>query len=153
MNLRPIGVVSCPVVEAIDTGWGGVVSTIRLLPEYVGALQGIDAFSHAVIVFLMHEASFDPGRQLARRPRDREDMPLLGCFAQRARHRPNPIGVSTVRIESVARDALTVRGLDAIDGTPVLDIKPHMAVFDVPQASVEPEWVARLMEGRVCESA
>lgn len=74
-------------------------------------------------------------------------MPDLGIFSQRARHRPNPIGVTTVEIEGVGRDTLRVRGLDAIDGTPVLDVKPHFPVFDAPTGARVPEWVGRLMVG------
>jgi len=74
-------------------------------------------------------------------------MPRLGIFAQRARHRPNPIGVTTVTIERVQDGVLTVRGLDAIDGTPVLDVKPHVPVYDAPTRPRVPEWIDRLMAG------
>jgi tRNA-Thr(GGU) m(6)t(6)A37 methyltransferase TsaA len=88
---------------------------------------------------------FDAARDLVRRPQGRADMPKLGIFAQRAKHRPNPIGVTTVELVKVEDNVLTVRGLDAIDGTPVLDIKPYFPVFDrVDEANV-PEWVNRLM--------
>ncbi len=147
VEFRVIGKIASPIKEAVDSDWGDVVSTIRLFPEFAEGLRGLESFSHAVVLFLMHEAAFDPSKHLVRRPRDQEDMPLLGIFAQRARHRPNPIGVSTVRIEAVGKDSLTVRGLDAIDSTPVLDIKPHIAVFDSPAGGVEPEWVSRLMRG------
>ncbi len=147
VEFRVIGKIASPIKEAVDSDWGDVVSTIRLFPEFAEGLRGLESFSHAVVLFLMHGAAFEPSKHLVRRPRDQEDMPLLGIFAQRARHRPNPIGVSTVRIEAVGKDSLTVRGLDAIDGTPVLDIKPHIAVFDSPAGGVEPEWVSRLMRG------
>ena len=147
MALDPIGFVRNEVTEARDEDWGGVVSELRLLPQYAGGLQGLDGFSHAVIVFLMHHAVFQSEAHLQRRPRDRDDMPLLGIFAQRARHRPNPIGTTTVRIESVTGSSLFVRGLDAIDGTPVLDIKPHVPVFDAPEAPTVPGWMGRLMRG------
>ena len=74
-------------------------------------------------------------------------MPVVGIFAQRARHRPNPIGVTTVAIDRLAGDSVYVRGLDAIDGTPVLDVKPHVRAFDSPLEPTEPEWMGRLMEG------
>jgi tRNA-Thr(GGU) m(6)t(6)A37 methyltransferase TsaA len=147
MNLEPIGVVKNGTTEAGDAAWGEIVSEVELRPELAGGLQGLDSFSHAVVVFLMHEARFDPAQHLQRRPRDRGDMPLLGAFAQRAKHRPNPIGVTTVRIERVAGRSLFVRGLDAVDGTPVLDLKPHFPVFDAPENPVVPDWVARLMDG------
>jgi tRNA (adenine37-N6)-methyltransferase len=110
-------------------------------------LRGLDEFSHVVVIFMMHGAPFDRAQHLLRRPRDREDMPLLGSFAQRAKHRPNPIGVTTVKIERIEGRSLFVRGLDAVEGTPVLDLKPHFPVFDSPRNVVVPEWVARLMAG------
>src|SRR4051812_43570731 len=99
MEMRPIGVVKNAVHEAGEAAWGGVVSEIELRPELADGLAGLEAFSHVVVVFLMHEARFDPDAHLRRRPRDRDDMPALGIFAQRAKHRPNPIGVTTVAVE------------------------------------------------------
>lgn len=74
-------------------------------------------------------------------------MPLVGIFSQRAKRRPNPIGVSTVPVVNVSGHSLFVRGLDAIDGTPVLDIKPHAPAFDAPSQPRVPEWLDRLMLG------
>jgi tRNA (Thr-GGU) A37 N-methylase len=95
----------------------------------------------------MDRARFDAATDLVRRPRGRADMPLLGIFAQRAKHRPNPIGLSTVRLLGVSGSILRVQGLDAIDGTPVLDLKPHFEAFDRPTGAVEPAWPAALMRG------
>jgi tRNA-Thr(GGU) m(6)t(6)A37 methyltransferase TsaA len=147
MDLQPIGTVKNAVSEAGDAAWGEVVSEIELRPELAGGLLGLDAFSHAVVVFFMHAARFDPQADLRRRPRDRDEMPLLGTFAQRAKHRPNPIGITTVKIDRVSGRSLFVRGLDAVNGTPVLDLKPHFPVFDAPSGAAVPDWVARLMEG------
>ena len=147
ISLQPIGVVRNDVKEPKDEDWGSVVSQIRLDPALADGLLELQHFSHAVVVFLMHEARFEPAAHLARHPRDREDLPLVGIFAQRARHRPNPIGITTVRIERVERGTLIVRGLDAIDGTPVLDVKPHVPVFDAPARPRVPEWMDRLMAG------
>jgi len=147
VGLEPIGVVSNSVTEARDESWGSVVSQIRLRPDLADGLTGLADFSHAVVVFLMDRAAFDGGDHLVRRPRDRSDMPRLGVFAQRARHRPNPIGVTTVAIEGVRDGVLTVRGLDAIDGTPVLDVKPHVPLYDAPPRPKLPEWIERLMVG------
>jgi tRNA (adenine37-N6)-methyltransferase len=147
VSLEPIGVVRNNVTEPRDEEWGGVVSEIRLDAGLAGGLLELQHFSHAVVVFLMHEARFDPAAHLARHPRDRTDLPLVGVFAQRARHRPNPIGITTVRIERVERGTLIVQGLDAIDGSPVLDVKPHVPLFDAPAHPRVPEWMERLMAG------
>ncbi len=146
MNIEPIGVVRSPVSEPVDENWGGVVSEIHLREALAAGLQGIDAFSHAIVVFYMHQAAFDPHTDLLRRPRGRADMPLIGIFAQRARHRPNPIGNTAVEIVALRGNVLAVKGLDAIDGTPVLDLKPYAPVFDhVPDPAV-PDWFDRLMQ-------
>ncbi len=147
MEVNPIGTVFNGVRDAVDANWGDVVSEVRLAPEFASGLVGLEAFSHAVIVFLMHEARFSVGQHLIRHPQERSDMPLVGIFAQRARHRPNPIGITTVAIERVEGGSVYVRGLDAISGTPVLDIKPHVSAYDSPAATGEPEWIRELMRG------
>ena len=73
------------------------------------------------------------------------NMPLVGIFSQRGKNRPNQIGITSVEIIAVTDDTLVVKGLDAVDGTPVLDIKPYYPVYDKKEATV-PEWVDRLME-------
>jgi tRNA-Thr(GGU) m(6)t(6)A37 methyltransferase TsaA len=135
------------VVAVRDEEWGRVVSEVQLRPELADGLLGIEQFSHVVVLFVMHQARFDAVTHLTRRPRDRPDMPLVGTFAQRARHRPSPIGVTTAELKRVEGASLFVRGLDAIDGTPVLDLKPHVPAFDCPGHARVPEWMSRLMEG------
>lgn len=145
--VRPIGFVRSPVKEPVDEGWGDVEARIELLPEYRGGLRGLEEFSHVLVVGWLHQADFDPARHLQRRPRGQADMPLLGIFAQRAKDRPNPLGITVVSLVGVDDDGLRVRGLDAIDGTPVLDVKPHVPVFDAPARPRVPEWMDRLMAG------
>ncbi|MBI4218903.1 MAG: tRNA (N6-threonylcarbamoyladenosine(37)-N6)-methyltransferase TrmO [Chloroflexi bacterium] len=147
MRLEEIGTVRSPVKEPIESGWAEVVSDLVLEPRFARGLSGIDDFSHVLVVFLMHQALFDPNTDLVTRPDGRSDMPDVGIFAQRARHRPNPIGTSAVKIETVKGNIVTVRGLDAIDGTPLLDIKPYFPVFDRIEQPVVPDWVDRLMQG------
>lgn len=143
----PVGVVRSPVTEPVDEGWGPVVSEVHMDREYAPGLQGLEEFSHAVVVMWLHLADFDPEKHLQRRPQGRDDMPCVGIFSQRARHRPNSIGITAVEVVSVEGSVLKVRGLDAIDGTPVLDVRPYYPAYDqVDDASV-PEWVDRLMEG------
>ena len=146
MQLEPIGVVRNGVVGTRDEEWGRVVSEIQLEPDLADGLRGLEQFSHVVVVYLLHEARFDPVTHLNRRPRDRSDMPVMGIFAQRARHRPNPIGITTVELKRLEGASVFVRGLDAIEGTPVLDLKPHVPQFDAPPHPRVPEWMSRLME-------
>ncbi len=147
MQLESIAIVRSPVSEGIDEDWGAVVSALELKPEYADGLRGLDGFSHALIVFFMHQSSFSTASDLVRRPRGRADMPEAGIFAQRAKHRPNPIGVTAVEVVGIEGSVLRVRGLDAIDGTPVLDIKPYVPAFDRRDDATVPEWMERLMQG------
>ena len=147
MNLEPIGIVHSPMREAVDEGWGAIEAEIHLRPEWAAGLVGLDQFSHVLVLFYMHQAAFDPAHDLQRRPRGQADMPLLGCFAQRARHRPNPLGLTAVPIVAIHDNVLRVRGLDALDGTPVLDLKPYVPVYDQIDAARVPEWMDRLMVG------
>ena len=147
ITLRAIGVVSSPVKEKKDSGWDGVVSEVRIDAEYSGALSGLESFSHALIVTYLHQAKFESSRHLKRRPQGREDMPEVGILSQRAKNRPNSIGVTAVEIVRVADDVLVVKGLDAIDGTPVLDIKPYFPAYDRVESPCVPRWVERLMQG------
>ncbi|GAG46914.1 unnamed protein product [marine sediment metagenome] len=147
MNLELIGTVRSPVNEGVDTGWGGIVAEIHLADHLAPGLGGLEHFSHIIVVYFMHQSSFDLKTDLVRQPQGRSDMPESGIFAQRAKHRPNPIGVTTVELVNVHGNVLTVKGLDAIDGTPVLDIKPYFPAYDRVEKALVPEWVDRLMVG------
>lgn len=133
-----------------DGNWGGAREVICLEEAFApDALQGLEAFSHAEIVFRFHlvpDARIETG---ARRPRGNPDWPLVGIFAQRGRsrpNRPNLIGVTVCRIVSEPGREIEVEGLDAIEGTPVLDIKPVMREF-LPRGEVrQPDWSRDLMK-------
>lgn len=143
--LQPIGWVRSSVRELVDEGWGAVESVIELEPSYHGATRGLEGFSHVLVVFLLHRARYEPDRHKLRRPRGRADMPEIGIFAQRAKDRPNPIGITAVELAGVESQRLTVRGLDAVDGTPVLDLKPYVPAYDRVESPRVPDWVDRLM--------
>jgi tRNA (adenine37-N6)-methyltransferase len=147
IQVEPIGFVSSPASEAVDHDWGQVASVIELKEQFRGGLQGLEQFSHALVVTYLHKASFEPHQHLQRCPRDLEAMPKVGVFSQRAKHRPNPIGVTAVQIIAVHATLLEVKGLDAIDGTPVLDIKPYYPDYDRVGEATVPQWVNDLMEG------
>jgi tRNA-Thr(GGU) m(6)t(6)A37 methyltransferase TsaA len=147
LTLRAIGRVESPVRDAVDYDWGRVESRIVLEPRYRPGLRGLDDFSHAVVVTYLHRAAFDPARHLVRRPRGLADLPELGIFAQRAKDRPNPLGITVVRLLGVASYGVSVQGLDAIDGTPVLDLKPYFPQFDAAPGARVPGWVDELMQG------
>lgn len=143
--MHPVGYVLNQVLEKKDTSWGEELSLIELQKEYRDGLTGLEDFSHAIILYHLDQAEYKSERHLQRRPQNREDMPLRGIFAQRAKDRPNAIGMTAVEVVAVGKGTLMVKGLDAVDGTPVLDIKPYYPVYDQKEACV-PEWVTRLME-------
>jgi tRNA-Thr(GGU) m(6)t(6)A37 methyltransferase TsaA len=142
-----IGVVYNDVKEPTDEGWGRVVSEIVLDETFTDGLDGIEQFSHLLILFWMHRAAEAEPVRMRRRPQGRADMPEVGLFAQRARHRPNPIGVTAVKLLRRDKNRLFVEGLDAINGTPVLDVKPYVPAYDTVEAARIPAWTTRLMDG------
>lgn len=145
--IQAVGHVHGGRADPIDDDWGASKSTIELnsnifTPE---ALAGLDAFSHVEIIFVFDKVAPDKIEKGARHPRGRQDWPLTGIFAQRGKNRPNRLGVTVCKILSVEGTSLHVEGLDAISGTPVVDIKPVMREF-LPRGEVrQPEWVGELM--------
>ncbi len=148
-EVRAIGHVKSPRVGRKDDDWGKVESTIRLDPDRFGpdALTGVDEFSHVEIIFLFDQFDEAEVTVASRHPRGNEAWPNVGIFAQRASSRPNRLGLTTCEVVGVSGLELTVRGLDAIDGTPVLDIKPHIVEFQPRGRVVQPEWITELMAG------
>ena len=145
IEMEAIGFVKNDVKDKKDMSWGEDTSSIVLNEQYISGLMGLDDFSHVIIIYHLDRAKYEKDKHLQRRPQNRDDMPLVGIFSQRGKDRPNRIGMTSVEIVSVSDDRLVVRGLDAVDGTPVLDIKPYYPVYDKKDASV-PDWVDRLME-------
>lgn len=146
-RIEAVGHVRGGRADPIDDDWGRNRSTIELDSTQFGpdALAGVEAFSHAEIIFLFDKVAPERIEKGARHPCGREDWPLTGIFAQRGKNRPNRLGVTTCRILSVESNRLHVEGLDAIDGTPVIDIKPVMREF-LPRGDIrQPPWVAELM--------
>ena len=144
-SMTPVGTVSAGRGDPANTDhWGAVVSTI-IVDEGFGddCLLGLADFSHAEVIYVFHLAAERP-LYVPRRPRGREDLPEVGVFADRGPRRPNRIGATICQVVAVAGRELTVRGLDAVVGTPVLDIKPVMAEF-LPGAVRQPPWSVTLM--------
>jgi tRNA (Thr-GGU) A37 N-methylase len=133
--------------EIFDDAWSGVDAVIQLDASRFGeeSLYGLDAFSHLEVVYHFHRVPLEKIETGARHPRGNTDWPLVGIFAQRGKNRPNRLGVSRCRLHRVDGLNLYVSGLDAVAGTPVLDIKPFMAEFG-PRGEVrQPEWSAEIM--------
>jgi tRNA-Thr(GGU) m(6)t(6)A37 methyltransferase TsaA len=145
-TVHAIGFVRSPRDEAVDDDWGEIDSTIELVEPYGGdALRGLDQFTHIEVIFLFDRVDAATVNTGARHPRNNPAWPEVGIFAQRAKNRPNRLGLVTCNLLRVEGTTLHVNGLDAIDGTPVLDIKPHMEEF-APRGPVsQPAWSNDLM--------
>jgi len=147
IEMVPVGVVRGGRTEAIDDDWGASEATIALDPDRFSpdVVAGLDSFSHVDVVYVFHLVDAGDVNLGTRHPRGRTDWPEVGIFAQRAKARPNRIGVTTCELIGVNGLELRVQGLDAVDGTPVLDVKPYMREFG-PRGEVrEPEWAVELM--------
>jgi tRNA (adenine37-N6)-methyltransferase len=132
----------------VDDDWDGVTATITLLPPFTPeAIRGLGDFSHVEVIFLFDRVNADSVPTAARRPRDNPAWPEVGVFAQRVKNRTNRIGLSTCEILQVDDDRIRVRGLDAVDGTPVLDLKPYMEEFGPRSPVRQPSWSRELMSG------
>ena len=146
--LRPIGIVveGLPRLEEGSRPLSRLVveSVIRVYEEYSGGLEGLSEYSHAIVLYWMHEVR---GYRLKVKPWGREDLPWVGVFATRSPHRPNPIGLTVVELVEVRPPFLRVRGLDAWPGSPILDLKPY-DYYDVVKKPRVPAWFRDKWEER-----
>jgi len=141
-SIRPIGYVQSAYVQTEDvphthTGWTADTSHIRLLPRYAKALGGLTGYSHIIVLFWVHKAKD------WKMPKNHCKPPHVKLFATRMPVRPNPVGISVVELLDFSTDTgeVTVKGLDALDGTPVLDIKPYIPNFDSYSNACVPDWL------------
>lgn len=146
ISLEPIGVVRSERQELLDDDWDRVAARIELDPSFPEeAFDGLETFSHVEVIYCFDRVRDDKIVRGARRPRGNAAWPRVGIFAQRAKDRPNRLGATIVEILRCAGRTLFVAGLDAVEGTPVLDIKPVMREF-LPRTPVrQPDWSRELM--------
>lgn len=145
ITLLPVGFVRGGRGRPDDDSWDRETARIALDARFgPESLWGLTEFSHIEVIFQFDRALGEESG--ARHPRGREDWPLVGIFAQRGKDRPNRLGVSICQLLAVEGTVLTVRGLDAIDGSPVLDIKPVIKGFLPRGALREPEWASEIMK-------
>lgn len=141
LGFRPIGTVRNRVKEPTFGGWAEVTSRLEVDKEYADGLRGLEDYSHVTVVYWLNLVD---SCTLTHVPQGRDDVPEVGIFACRCPTRPNPIGISTAELLGVHKNALTVKGLDAIDGTPIIDIKPYTPQYDLRGKVRVPKWVDRL---------
>jgi tRNA-Thr(GGU) m(6)t(6)A37 methyltransferase TsaA len=143
INLQPIGLVKNNITEPKGGNRKEVVSEIIINKDLIEALHKIDEFSHIIVIYWMHKLPPSQRSVIKVHPRHNKDLPLVGVFASRSPARPNPLGITTVKLLERRDNILKVSGLDAIDGTPVLDIKPYLPDYDYTSEIKTPGWIAK----------
>lgn len=141
ITLRPIGCAKNQEQKRFGD-WADVVTDIVIDEKYKDALIGLDGYSHLIVIYWMHEVNVCDLRHV---PQEKVGkVPEVGIFACRCPQRPNPIGVSTVKIIGIKDNIITVKGLDVIKDTPILDIKPYTPQYDAAAGIKVPDWVNEL---------
>ena len=145
---EPIGCVVSPVLKGRDENWGRIIAEIRLDASHFepACLSGLEEFSHVEVVFIFDQLPESEIEHTARHPRENPRWPKVGIFAQRGRKRPNRLGATICELVSVEGLRIRVRGLDAFDGSPVVDLKPVMREFLPESGNIrQPQWSRELM--------
>lgn len=150
INLKPIGTIHTPFknlekMPIQPAGAQGVLGTVEFFPEYAAGLKDLEGFSHIILLYVFHGAN---NFSLTVKPF--LDVEFRGLFSTRAPKRPNPIGLSIVKLITVDNLKLYVKGVDILDGTPVLDVKPYVPEFDCPSGPVRVGWLEK-SKGQVHE--
>jgi len=144
MTLKAIGVVRNGIKQPLKYGvvrWEEIVSDIVVNSSLTEALDGLEEFSHIIVLYWMHQVRTTGQLPTKIHPRANQELPLVGLFATRSPKRPNPVGKATVRLLQRQDNILKVKGLDAIDGTPVIDIKPYFPRLDSVTNAKVPQWI------------
>jgi tRNA-Thr(GGU) m(6)t(6)A37 methyltransferase TsaA len=144
IKLKPIGFVR-RLSKGENVKDRSLISEIVVQRRLTKALKGLEGFSYVYVLFFMHEIPVEETKMLRVHPKGRTDLPLVGVFATRSAHRPNPVGLTLVQLMQRKKNVLVVKGLDALDGTPVLDVKPFDS-YDMTLDFRVPEWHKKLHE-------
>lgn len=142
IKLKLLGKAKNSVTKPTLPGWEHVVTEISVDKTYAKGLDGIEGYSHVIVVYWMDK---EKECHLKHHPQGRADIPFVGIFACRCPQRPNRIAISTVELLSRHGNSIKVKGLDIVDGTPILDIKPYTPEYDEVEKAKVPDWVNRLV--------
>jgi tRNA-Thr(GGU) m(6)t(6)A37 methyltransferase TsaA len=145
MAFEPIAMVKNNVKEMGRRDWNNVISQLIFRPDLEDALEGLKEFSHLIVLFWFHLSPAGESTPHKTHPQMRLDLPLVGVLATRSPVRPNALGMAVVKLEGQVKNVLIVTGLDALNGTPVLDIKPYLPGDSVAKIKV-PDWVHKLRQ-------
>ncbi len=142
MVVKPIGIVKSKIKKTPkpEYDWRGVASQIVVDSSLSEALEGLEGYSHIIVIYWLHQATDASKMALKVHPKGNRGLPLVGLFASRSPYRPNPVGQKIVRLLKRRGSILWVEGLDAIDNTPVIDIKPYIPGYDSVAEATVPKW-------------
>lgn len=140
LDIDPIGTVKNGISEFTGQNWAAVVSEIVVKPELIEALDNIDDFSHIIVLFWTRRSGADNTLRKVH-PKNNPELPLVGIFATRSPVRPNPVSMTVVKLLERRENILRVKGLDAFDLTPVIDVKPYIPGSDSIADAEVPGWV------------
>ena len=143
ITLKTIGIVRSEIKQPAMRDWEEIVSEIIIDSTLSNALDGLEEFSHIIVLYWMHQLPVGD-LPVKVHPRGKQELPLVGLFATRSRRRPNPVGKATVRLLERRNNILRVKGLDAVDGTPVIDIKPYIPGYDSVADARVLSWISKL---------
>ena len=141
INLKPIGVAKNGEEKSRFGSFSDVVSEIVVEEKFTDALNGIEDYSHVIIVYWMDKVK---DYVITHRPQGNPDVPIVGIFSCRCPQRPNPIAITTVKLVDHNGNRIKVKGLDILDGTPIIDIKPYWPIYDNVDDGKIPSWVDKL---------
>ena len=141
INLKPIGFVKNSEKKPRFGSFANEISEIIVDEKFTDAFNGIEDYSHVIVVYWMDKIK---DYVITHRPQGNPEVPIIGIFACRCPPRPNPIGVTTVKLIERAGNRIKVKGLDILDGTPIIDIKPYWPVYDNVKDEKIPDWVNKL---------
>lgn len=142
ITIRPLGLAKNKVDKPTLPGWKDVITEIVIDKKYTKGLDGIEDYSHVIVVYWMDK---EKECHLKHHPQGREDIPFIGIFACRCPQRPNRIAISTVELVGRKGNVLIAKGLDIVNGTPILDIKPYTPQYDRVDKAKVPKWVNKLV--------
>ena len=142
IKIKPLGLAKNKIDKPMLSGWEDVVTKIVIDKKYANGLDRIEDYSHMIVVYWMDK---EDECHLKHHPQGRKDVPFVGVFACRCPQRPNRIAISTVKLVGRRGNSITVKGLDIVNGTPILDIKPYTPQYDVVEKAKVPSWVSKLV--------
>ena len=142
IKIKPLGEAKNNVFKPTLSGWKDVVTKITIDKKFTKGLDGVEDYSHVIIVYWM---SKEKECHLKHHPQGRKDIPYVGIFSCRCPQRPNRIAISTVELVGRKGNSITVKGLDIVNGTPILDIKPYTPRYDEVENAKVPDWISKLV--------